>query len=89
MDEISPGAIEVNTVISFSCPAYLALRLSEENIPARQKSSWISDAIRLKLDGVDEDSIHNRSTRQLMAALFAREDCDPHLKEELLRRLNQ
>lgn len=79
----------MNTVISFSCPAYLAMRLNDENIPSREKSKWISDAIRLKLDGVDEDSIHNRSTRQLMAALLAREDCDPHLKEEILRRLNQ
>lgn len=40
----------MNTVISFSCPAHLALRLSEENIPSRKKSEWISDAIRAKLD---------------------------------------
>ncbi len=40
----------MNTVISFSCPAHLALRLSEENIPSREKSKWISDAIRSKLD---------------------------------------
>ncbi len=78
----------MNTVISFSCPAHLALRLSEENIPARQKSSWISEAIRNKLDGVDAHTIQNASTRRLMAALVARDDCDPHLKEEILRRLN-
>ncbi len=83
------GSAEMNTVISFSCPAYLAMRLNEENIPARTKSQWISDAIRLKLDGVDQDTIQNKSTRQLIAALFARDDCDDHLKEELLRRLNQ
>jgi hypothetical protein len=40
----------MNTVISFSCPAHLAMRLQEENIPARTKSQWISDAIRSKLD---------------------------------------
>jgi hypothetical protein len=40
----------MNTVISFSCPAHLAMRLNEENIPARTKSQWISEAIRLKLD---------------------------------------
>ena len=40
----------MNTVISFSCPAHLALRLSEENIPSRKKSEWISEAIRTKLD---------------------------------------
>ena len=78
----------MNTVISFSCPAHLALRLSEENIPSRKKSEWISDAIRLKLDGVDEDTIQNASVRRLMAALLNRKDCDEHLKEEILRRLN-
>jgi hypothetical protein len=40
----------VNTVISFSCPAHLAMRLHDENIPSREKSKWISDAIRSKLD---------------------------------------
>jgi metal-responsive CopG/Arc/MetJ family transcriptional regulator len=40
----------MNTVISFSLPAHLAMRLNEENIPARTKSQWISDAIRSKLD---------------------------------------
>ena len=79
----------MNTVISFSCPGHLAMRLHDEKIPPREKSKWISDAIRLKLDGVDEDTIQNASVRRLMAALLSREDCDPHLKEEILRRLNQ
>jgi hypothetical protein len=79
----------MNTVISFSCPAHLALRLNEENIPPREKSAWISQAIRLKLDGVDGDTIQNCSSRRLMAVLMSREDVDDHLKEELLRRLNQ
>ena len=64
------------------------MRLNDERIPSRKKSEWIADAIRNKLDGVDEENIQNKSTRQLMAALMAREDCDPHLKEEILRRLN-
>ena len=79
----------MNTVISFSCPAYLAMRLQDENIPARKKSEWISQAIQNKLDGIDADAIYNASTRRLMAALLARDDCDDHLKEELLRRLKQ
>jgi len=78
----------MNTVISFSCPAHLAMRLQEENIPGRKKSQWISDAIRLKLDGIDQDTIQNASVRRLMAALLNREDCDEHLREEILRRLN-
>lgn len=40
----------MNTVIAFSCPAHLAMRLNEEDIAKRKKSEWISDAIRLKLD---------------------------------------
>jgi hypothetical protein len=79
----------MNTVISFSCPAYLALRLSDENIPSREKSRWISEAIRMKLDGMNSESVQDVSTRRLMAALLSRDDVDAHLKEELLRRLNQ
>jgi len=40
----------MKTVISFSCPTHLAMRLNEEGIPGRKKSQWISDAIRSKLD---------------------------------------
>ena len=65
------------------------MRLQDENIPARKKSEWISQAIQNKLDGIDADAIYNVSTRRLMAALLARDDCDDHLKEELLRRLKQ
>jgi len=83
------GVERLNTVISFSCPAYLALRLSDENIPPREKSRWISEAIRMKLDGMNAESIQDVSTRRLMAALLSRDDVDAHLKEELLRRLNQ
>lgn len=41
----------MNTVISFSCPTYIALRLSEQNIRPRKKSEWIAEAITAKLDG--------------------------------------
>ena len=78
----------MKTVISFSCPAYLAMQLNEQNIPSRKKSEWISEAIAAKLDQKDEYIVFNMSTKQLMAALQARADCDPHLKEEILRRLN-
>lgn len=78
----------MNTVISFSCPAHLALRLSEENIPSRTKSSWISDAIRLKLDKDEFIDIAKLDTLTILAHLTRRADVDDHLKEELLRRLN-
>ena len=79
----------MNTVISFSCPAHLALRLSEENIPARQKSSWISEAIRKKLDKDEFIDIAKLDALTIFAHLTRRADVDDHLKEELMRRLNQ
>ena len=78
----------MNTVISFSCPAHLALRLSEENIPARTKSQWISDAIRTKLDKDDFIDIGKLDTMYILAHLSRRADVDEHLKEEIFRRLN-
>ena len=44
----------MNTVISFSCPAHLAMRLAEEKIPSRKKSEWIADAIKNKLEPKEE-----------------------------------
>lgn len=79
----------MNTVISFSCPAHLALRLNEENIPPREKSAWISDAIKGKLDRNQGSTLANASASVLMIYLKNHPDCDAHLKEEIMRRLNQ
>ena len=79
----------MNTVISFSCPAHLAMRLNDENIPARTKSQWISDAIRHKLDNDGFIDIAKLDTLTILAHLTRRADVDNHLKEELKRRLNQ
>lgn len=79
---------ELNTVISFSCPAHLALRLSEENIPSRKKSEWISEAIRKKLDKDEFIDIAKLDTMTILAHLSRRADIDDHLKEEIVRRLN-
>lgn len=49
----------MNTVISFSCPAHLAMRLAEEKIPPRQKSSWIAEAIKEKLEPKQEKWVND------------------------------
>ena len=79
----------MNTVISFSCPAYLAMRLNDEKIGARKKSEWIADAIRTKLDGDGFIDIGKLEVLTILAHLSRRADVDDHLKEEILRRLNQ
>lgn len=79
----------MNTVISFSCPAYLAMRLAEEKIESRKKSEWIADAIRKKLDGDFDMDIRNLETILVLANLYRRDDIDDHLKEEIKRRLDQ
>ena len=79
----------MNTVISFSCPAYLAMRLNDEKIGARKKSEWIADAIRKKLDGDFDMDIRNLETILVLANLYRRDDIDDHLKEEIKRRLDQ
>jgi len=78
----------MNTVISFSCPAHLALRLSEQKIGSRKKSEWITDAIRTKLDDEGFIDIGKLDTLTILAHLSRRADVDDHLKEEIVRRLN-
>ena len=78
----------MNTVISFSCPAHLAMRLNDEKIGSRKKSEWISDAIRTKLDDDGFIDIGKLDTMYILAHLSRRADVDDHLKEEILRRLN-
>ena len=79
----------MNTVISFSCPAYLTMRLNDEKIESRKKSEWIADAIRTKLDKDDYIDINKLDTMYILAHLRRRDDVDDHLKEEITRRLNQ
>lgn len=55
----------MNTVISFSCPTHLAMRLNEEKIASRKKSEWISEAIRAKLDS--KNAIFAHSKRVVLA----------------------
>ena len=78
----------MNTIISFSCPAHLAMRLNDEKIASRKKSEWISDAIRTKLDDDGFIDIGKLDTMYILAHLSRRADVDDHLKEEILRRLN-
>ena len=74
MDGAHFGEGKMNTVISFSCPAHLALRLSEENIPSREKSRWISEAIKLKLDGVSITAHPSRSILAYACSIIRKND---------------
>jgi hypothetical protein len=64
----------MNTVISFSCPAHLALRLNEEGIAPRAKSQWISEAIKLKLDGVSITAHPSRHILAYACSIIRRDD---------------
>jgi len=55
----------MNTVISFSCPTHLAMRLNDEKIGSRKKSEWISEAIRAKLDS--KVAIFAHSKREILS----------------------
>ena len=76
----------MKVVQTFSAPMHLVMRMDEEIGGHRQKSQWICDAIKNKIDGTE--SIKNCSTRRLIAELLIR-DIDEHLREELLRRMNE
>ena len=65
------------------------MRLAEEKIGSRKKSEWITDAIRTKLDDDGFIDIGKLDTLTILAHLSRRADVDDHLKEEILRRLNQ
>lgn len=55
----------------------------------RGRSEWIRDAIQSKINGNPDgdDTIIDAPTRQLMAALSAREDCPDKLKDFILNLL--
>ena len=52
------------------------------------RSGWVRTAIQTRLDGND-DNISNASTRQLMAALSARDDVDKTLAQLLMLMLTE
>ena len=54
----------------------------------RNQSAFVSRAIWASLDVMQKGSIVDATTRQLMAALHGRDDCDPFMKRVLLQQLS-
>lgn len=70
-------------IVTVSMPEAMAKELDYRSQGRRGRSEWIRDAIQSKINGnPDGDlTIVDSSTRQLMAALSAREDCPEKLRD--------
>jgi len=69
-------------ILTISLPVAMAQEIDYRSRGRRGRSEWIRDAIQSKLNGNPEGdmTILDASTRQLMSALTAREDCPEKLK---------
>lgn len=75
--------------ISVALPSSLVRRLDMELSFKASRSKYIRKAIENRLNEVENSGIETRTTRQLMAALHARDDVDHTIKGMLLLVLNQ
>jgi len=74
--------------ISVALPSSLVRRLDMELSFKASRSQYIRKAIENRLNEVENSGVETRTTRQLMAALHAREDIDHSLKAILLHVLS-
>lgn len=70
---------------TFSIPIELVQELKKKH----NQSETVTRALRKYLDNQGDSSIENASTRQLMAALLARNDIDETMKALLLQILTK
>lgn len=77
------------TAIHVSIPVRLLQDFDQTLSFSQSRSAKISSLIRKDLDGEDYQGIHEASTRQLMAALTARDDVDDTMKTLLLQVLTK
>jgi metal-responsive CopG/Arc/MetJ family transcriptional regulator len=75
--------------ISITIPGNLFNELERTLSYSQSRSRFISSAIAEKLDGTSSQSILESTTRQLMAAITARDDVDETLKHLLLQILSK
>jgi metal-responsive CopG/Arc/MetJ family transcriptional regulator len=73
-------------ILTISLPVAMAQEIDYRSRGRRGRSEWIRDAIQSKLNGnPDGDmTIVDASTRQLMAAISARDDCPEKLHQFIL-----
>ena len=81
----TPGGRGMRINRTFSIPVELAHDLKKKH----NQSETVTRALRKYLDNQGESSIENASTRQLMAALLARNDIDDTMKALLLQILTK
>lgn len=77
------------TAIHISIPVRLLEDLDETLSFSQSRSAKISALIKKELDGDMSQTVSECSTRQLMAALHAREDVDPWFSRVLLEILTK
>lgn len=70
-------------IITISMSNEMAKEIDYRSRGRRGRSEWIRDAIQSKINGNPDgdDTIVDAPTRQLMAALSAREDCPEKLRD--------
>ena len=66
--------------ISVSLPGSLVTRLDQELSYQSSRSKYVADAIENRLKQMENSSVGEASTRQLMAALHSRTDISNQLK---------
>ena len=75
--------------ISITIPESIFNRLDRQLGYTQSRSAFISDAIKVKLDGFYEETVKEASTRSLMIHLKNRDDIDDTMKALLLQILSQ
>ena len=75
--------------MSISVPSNIFNELERTLSYTQSRSKYISSAIAEKLDGTSSYSVLEATSRQLMAALTARDDVDETLKHLLLQILSK
>jgi len=75
--------------MSITVPLNIFNELERTLSYTQSRSKFISSAIAEKLDGTSPESILESTTRQLMAAITARDDVDETLKHLLLQILSK
>ena len=73
-------SIDKSIPISVALPGSLVKRLDQELSYQSSRSKYVADAIENRLKQMENSSVSEASTRQLMAALMARKDITNQLR---------
>jgi|TARA_R110000824_G_scaffold231971_1_gene419868 hypothetical protein len=75
-----PRSRDKSIPMSVAIPTSMMMKLENTLSHSQSRSAWVCDAIENKLLGMSQSNIGDRTTRQLMAQLSMKEDCDETLK---------